>query len=156
MALAAPPAGPYEPTTELVGRGWLRLAVPYVDVDDKLPAPTSTTRSVGFIRTLTVGGTRDRDVPLYRPVIRAECWVAPPTDGSPIVQWNAAARLAQWLLDATDKRELMHRRVELTAFGAYKPALVRTVLALGIPRRVEDPGGYARMDVDLQFNWTGA
>jgi hypothetical protein len=155
MPLQPPPSGPLEPTTELVGRAWLALAVPYVNVGDELPETDETMRTVGFLRTLTVGGSRDRDVPFWRPVVRVECWVAPPVEGSEFEQWNAAGRLAKWVVDATDDRALMHRLVELTAFGEYKPARVRTVLALGIPRRVEDPGHFARLDVDLQINWTG-
>jgi hypothetical protein len=156
MPLTPPPAAPYEPTTELVSLAWLRLAVPYVNVDEDLPDADATMRSVGFLQTLTVGGTRDRDVPLYRPVTRVSCWVAPPEEGSDVVQWNAVRRLAKWVVDATDNRSLMNKTVPLTAFGNYKPARVTTVLALGIPRRVEDPGHFARLDVDLQINWTGA
>lgn len=156
MALTPPPAPPYEPTTELVSLAWLRLAVPYVQADEDLAAPDQTMRTVGFLQTLTVGGTRDRDVPLYRPVTRVSCWVAPPEEGSDVVQLNAARRLAKWVVDATDDRALMNLEIPLTAFGDYQPALVRTVLALGLPRRVVDPGHFARLDVDLQINWTGA
>lgn len=156
MALTPPPAPPYEPTTELVARAWLAIAVPYVNNGDELPPANAVLRTVGFIQTLTVGGSRDRDVPLFRPVIRCSCWVAPPEEGSEIEQWNAAGRLARWVVDATDNRAVMNRLVDLTAFGTYKPAHVRTVLALGVPRRVEDPGHFARLDVDLQINWTGA
>lgn len=151
-----PPAPSYAPTTDLVSLAWLRLAVPYVRVDDQLPAPDQALRTVGFIRAVTVGGSMDRDVPFRRPVVTAECWVAPPKDGSLIVQWNAAGRLAQWVIDATDDRELMGVLVDLTGFGAYSPARVHTVIADPEPRRVEDPGKYARYDVDLQINWTAA
>jgi hypothetical protein len=157
MALAPPPSPPYAPTTELVALAWLRLAVPYVNVDEDLPAaPDSTMRTVGYLQTLTIGGTRDRDVPLWRPVTRVSCWVAPPEEGSDVVQLNAARLLARAVVDATDNRDLMNRTVDLTVFGAYRPARVATVLALGIPRRVDDPGHFARLDVDLQINWTGA
>ena len=149
------PAGPYEPTTELVARAWLALAVPYVRVGDTLPPVDDVFKRAGFVRIVVVGGDRNRDVPLYRPVVRAECWVAPPAAGSTATPWNAALRLAGWVERATDDRALMGVKVELAAFGNYKPARVRTVNAIGVPQRVQDPGGYARIDVDLNFNWTG-
>lgn len=155
MTLPPPPAPPYSPTTDLVSRAWLRLAVPYVRVDDQLPKPDAALRSVGFIRAVTVGGGMDLDVPLRRPMVTAECWVAP-SEESLNVAWNAAGRLAQWVIDATDNRALMGRLVVLTAFGAYSPARVHTVVATSEPQRVEDPGRFARYDVDLQINWTAA
>lgn len=158
MTLPPPPAPPYKPTTDLVARAWLQRAVPYVRVGDKLPpASDETLRKVGFIRVLgPVGGGRDVDLPFNHPVVTAECWVAPPTSENPIVQWNAAGRVARWVVDATDDRALMGQAVDLTAFGAYAPARVHTVVALSVPQRVEDPGKYARFDVDLQIHWTDA
>lgn len=159
MTLPAPPGPPYPPFTDLVARGWLRLALPFVDVGDRLPKPSPALRAVGFIRTVTVGGNVDVDVPLRRPIVTAECWVAPAVEGQgqDYEPWNAAGGLAQWVIDATYRRELMGVEVDLTDFGAYRPARVHTVIANPEPRRVEgDPGHFARYDVDLQINWTAA
>lgn len=155
MTRPVPPAPPYAPTTDLVSRAWTRLAVPYVRVDDRLPKPDQELRTVGAIRLLTVGGGAELYVPMRRPVVTAECWVAP-AEGSQEPPWNAAGRLAQWVLDATYKPELMGVLVDLTQFGAYLPARVHTVSAANEePRRVEnDPANYARYEVDLQFAWT--
>lgn len=151
---APAPAGPYAPTSELVGRAWLALAVPYVRVGDELPQPTDELmRTVGFIRTQVVGGSKDRDVPFRRPVLTAECWVAPTAEDA--VRWNRAGRLAQWVMAAVDDPALMGRVVDLTAFGSYRPARVHTVIALGEPQRVDDPGNFARFDIPLTVNWTG-
>lgn len=152
------PGPPYPPTTGLVARAWLALVLPdAVRVGDALPAPDAALRTVGFVRTDTTGGGVDLYVPMNHPIVSAECWVAPPKDGSSLVPWNAAERLAGWVIAATYAPAFMGVVVDLTPFGAYAPARVHTVNALSVPRKgPDDPGNYARFDIDLDITWTGA
>jgi len=150
------PGTPYRPHTLLVARGWLELATPEaVRVGDGLPKADDALRQVGFVRVATAGGSPSVENPMRHPVVAAECWVAPPKEGSQLTPWNAAARLAEWVIAATSTPQLQGRLVDLTGYGAYSPARVHTVVALTEPRRVEgDPSNYARFDLDLHFHWS--
>jgi hypothetical protein len=155
------PAPPYVPHTLLVARAWLDLALPAdVVVVDKLPAADKVTvamRRLGLVRVRPIGGQPSIENPMRHPVVTAECWVPPPEDGSAIVQTNAAERLGGWVIDATQNFALMGRQLVLTGFGAYAPARVHTVVALTEPVPVEnDPGNYARTDIDLHVHWSPA
>lgn len=150
------------PTSTLVARAWARSVLPAaVGVDRVLPATaTADMATVGFVVARVVGGGPDRDVPLREPVIGFECWVAPPADSPSIVQWNAAERLAGWLLQAAYDHPVTAVRLVFgdvlgAAFAAYRPARVLTVLPVSEPREApDDPGNYARFDIDMQLNWT--
>ncbi len=145
------------PSSDLVAAAWLRLALPGFGVATTLPADATPLRTSGFVRLLTVGGTPERDVPMRRPVVAAECWAAPATEASSKPPWGRAANLAEQLVAATYDRSLMDVTIDLSSQGDYSPARVRTVIALSEPRRIEnDPANYARFDVDCEFLWTAA
>lgn len=147
------------PTTDLVGIAWLRLVpgLPAQQINTALPKDVSVLRTVGFVRVAVVGGSPNLEVPLRRPVLSVECWAAP-AEGSQKVPWGRASNLAENVLAATYDRSLMGRLVDLTPWDAdYLPARVLTVNALSEPTRVEgDPSGFARFDLDVELNWTGA
>lgn len=150
---------PLLPTTDLVAIAWLRLiaGLPAQQIATKLPKDVTILRTVGFVTTQIVGGNPHPDVPMRQPVVTASCWAAPAA-GSEKVPWGRAANLAEPIMAATYDRDLMDAEVDLTGFDPdYLPARVRTVLALTEPVRVEgDPSGFARFDIDLRINWTGA
>lgn len=144
------------PTTSVVGEAWLALAAPAgVRAGRSLPEATDQAfRDSGFVRVTPVGGNVDRDVPFRSPVVAAECWF-PPDPRTRAIPWDEAEQLANQLVAATfDPR---WQGVLLDLPGEFGPALVHTVIALGDPARVtDDPRDFARFDIDLQINWTGA
>jgi hypothetical protein len=146
------------PTTRLVAIGWLQLVVPGIGVDKRLPtvADYPALRTDGFLRIAGAGGDPDPYVPMRGPVIQVECWLAPPATGEP-VSWARAQQLAERVLNATYDGTFMRRRIDLSAVGNYAPARVHTVTALTEPDDVEEPGSdWARVDLDLLFQWTAA
>jgi len=143
------------PTSSLVGRGWLTLALPDVGVGARLPVADDPLRAKGFVRAMVVGGDMDRELPVRRPVIGAECWV-PPAVGSDRPPWNHAEQIAARVAAATYDRALTGVTVDLSGVGDYAPAHVLTVIPLGEPQRVPDPSNWARFDVDLLLTWTTA
>lgn len=146
----------HAPTSSLVARAWLRSVLPaQVGVDRKLPEqPTADMRSHGFVVLTGVGGSPDPDVPMRAPVLGLRCWVAP-TEKLDQQQWGAAERLAGWVLTATYEHPVTGLRLDLAAFGAYRPARVHTVVPLSEPREApDDPGKYAAVDLDLHLFWT--
>lgn len=144
----------HRPTTELVAQAWLQLAVPGVGVDEELPAVNTALRTVGFIRTHTIDNAVNRYVPLREPVVVAECWLAPDAKTG-VASWARAGQLAEKVVDATFDPVLMGVLIDLSSAGSYSPARVHTVTAISGPRRFEDdPTGFARVDVDLEFLWT--
>jgi len=144
------------PTSELVGVGWLTLALPGVGVGTRLPAADDAMRAAGFVRVSIGGGQPDVYTPRRVPVIVAECWV-PPAEGSYLPPWNHAGQLAERITAATFDRSLMGVTVDLSSVGDYAPARVLTVVALGEPRRVDgDPNNWARQELDLSLTWLPA
>jgi hypothetical protein len=151
------------PTSELVGVGWLTLALPGVGIGTSLPAADDAMRAAGFVRVAVVGGHPDVYTPRRGPVVVAECWV-PPANGSHLPPWQRAGHLAQTLVDATQDRALEDVVIDVTGLPldgvllpGYAPARVMTVIALGEPRRVEgDPNYWARSELDLSFAWLPA
>lgn len=155
------PAPPYAPHVMVVARGWLRLALlTDVAVLDALPPGdkiTAKMRELGLVRVRPTGGQPSVENAMRHPVVTAECWVPPPNDGSAIVQTNAAGRLGEWVVAATEDPALMGRLLDFPALGlgAYRPARVHGVVALTEPLPVlGDPGNYARTDVDLHLHWS--
>lgn len=146
----------YVPTSRLVAEAWVRAAIAGPEVGQKLPQISDQLRADGFIRVPTVGGSADRDVPVYQsPVVTAECWWPPPKRGE-FSHWHRAEQLAQRLVLATDDPELMGLDIDLSAVGDFAPARVHDVIALTLPDAVEeDPNDWARYDIDLLINWTG-
>lgn len=144
------------PNTDLVSVGWLKLVdgLPAGRIATKLPKDDDAPlRAPGFVRLMGVGGTPGVDMPWRFPVVTAECWAAP-QPGSIKLPWGVASNLAEIIMNATYERQYQQRRIDLTSVDpAYLPALVATVLALTEPRRIEDPSGFARFDVDLLFHW---
>lgn len=147
---------PLFPGSDLVGVGWLKLlaGLPADKIATKLPKDDAALRAPGFVRTMIVGGSPSAsDLAWRAPVITAECWTAP-APGSQKVPWGTANQLAEQIVMATYDRALMGRRIDLSAINPlFVPVRVASVLALTEPRRVDDPSGFARFDVDLKLNW---
>jgi len=144
---------PLRPTGELVAIAWLKLAVPGIGVATTLPSDATALRTSGFLQARTVGGSPDLYLPMRAPVVAVSCWAAPSTEGSSKPPWNRANSLAERIVAATYDRALMDVTVDVSA-SDYTDAHVRTVVALSEPIRVEDdPGNYARYDVDLLVRW---
>jgi hypothetical protein len=147
----------FYPNAELVAAAWLRLALPGIGVATTLPADVTPLRTDGFVRIAGVGGSPDRYVPMSHPAVQVECWAAPASEGSSKPPWNRANQLAEKVKQATYDPALMGVRLDLSSVGDYSPARVHTVVALSEPTRVEnDPGSFARYDVDLLLSWSAA
>lgn len=145
-----------EPHTEIVAEAWLSLALPDVPNGHDLPPADAATREHGFVQVSVTGGGVGQETPMNFPVVTVTAWLPPADPGSRYVRWNEAHHIAQRVVRATYDPALMGRAVDLSAVGEYAPALVRTVLALSVPRRgPDDPGYFARVECDLQVNWTG-
>jgi hypothetical protein len=147
--------GPLFPGTDLVAVGWLKLipGLPAGRIATKLPGDDALLRAPGFVRTMISGGTPARDMAIRSPVVTAECWTAPQA-GSAKLPWGVANQLAEIIVAASYDRAFLYRHIDLTAVSAaYLPARVFTVIPLTEPRRVPDPSGFARFDVDLLINW---
>ena len=145
------------PNTYLVAQAWLQLAVPGPRVGDILPAADDALRTDGFLLPRIFPGAIGRYVPLRSPVVTVECWVAPPVGGSPQPPWNHAAQLAELVIAATYDRALANVLIDLSAVGGYALARVLTSYAVGDPQRMpNDPGGFARYDVDISLTWRAA
>lgn len=147
------------PTSTIVCRAWLRSVLrAEVGVDRKLPPEADANmRTYGFVVVMGVGGSPDIDVPLRRPVAGLRCWVAPPAADNSIVQWNAAERLAGWVIAAAYAHPVIGATVDPRALGlgSYRPARVHTVIPVSEPREApDDPSNYAGIDIDIQLNWT--
>lgn len=146
---------PLFPGTDLVGVGWLKLnpLLPAGRIATALPKDDDAIRAPGFVRTLISGGTPGVDMPWRQPVITAQCWTAP-VAGSVKLPWGTANQLAERIVAMTYDRAYQQRAIDLTAINPnFIPARVATVIALSEPRRVPDPSGFARFDVDLLFHW---
>lgn len=148
-----------EPTSELVAVGWLKLALPGVGVDTRLPEADDDMRANGFVVVDVMPGEVAVDMPYFAPVFIAECWV-PPAVGSHLPPWNQSGQLAQQLLKATFDPALMGVAVDLSGVGdgEYGGARVDTVTALDMPVRVPDrsANNYARHELRLQMRWVTA
>jgi hypothetical protein len=146
------------PNTDLVGVAWLRrnpkLSDKGIGIGTVLPSDDAALRA-GFIQTTVVGGSPEEYVPIRRPVITVSAWAAPASPGSTKTPWPQAFQIAEWVWEQT--HDAAHRNVTLTfSLPGYARARVFTVSALTEPRRVPgDEGNYARVDLDVQINWTG-
>lgn len=147
---------PLYPGTDLVGVGWLKLnpLLPAGRIATALPKDDDALRAPGFVRTFITGGTPGIDMPWRQPVITAQCWAAPSSPGSTKVPWGVANQLAERIVVSTYDRAYQNVAIDLSAINPnYIPARVATVIALTEPRRIDDPSGFARFDVDLLFHW---
>lgn len=146
------------PNTDLVAVGWLRRNAKFVDkgigIATRLPSDSAALRA-GFIVVSTVGGTPMPDLPLRQPVVQVSCWASPASDASQKTPWNHASQLAEWCWEQTFDRT--QQNVDLSfSLPGYAHARVMSVVALTEPRRMEgDEGLDARVDIELQFYWTG-
>lgn len=147
------PVIPLRANNTLVASAWLKLAVPGVGVATRLPAADAAMRTAGFIRVVPVGGSPDLYSPLRSPVVTAECWAAPATEGSSKVPTARANALAEAVIAATYDEALMDVVLDLGA--GYPDVRVRTVQALSEPlESPDDPSNYGRFDVDLLLLWS--
>lgn len=156
----------YDATSGVVARAWLRTVLPAaVGVDRALPSDITTNmRTSGFVVARTIGGGPDTDVALREPVIGVECWF-PPTSDIGQQQWNAAEALANdvikaayaWPMATSARPVPFDTRLNISALGmgAYRPARVHSVVPVSEPRESpEDPGNFARFDIDVLIYWT--
>lgn len=150
------PVGTKRPNSELACVTWL-LSLPGVSagkVATVLP-PTALWVDTGFVEVVgVVGGTQLPDAPLRRPVVQVDCWAANPnSDTNP--PWGVAFQLAEAVVEATQV-DSPHRSKVVELPHGFAPVEVRDVSMLTEPRRfrVPDPAGFARVTMDLQFEWT--
>lgn len=149
------------PNTDLVGVYWLKRnpkfsAANIGGIATRLPSGAGAQAAMrrGFITTMVVGGAPNMELPIRSPIIAVSCWAAQAA-GSQKVPWAQASQLAEWVWEMTYDRA--HQNVSLVfSLPGYAHARVMTVVALTEPRRIEgDAGTDARVDIELQLNWTG-
>jgi hypothetical protein len=142
------------PTSELIAVAWLAEAVPDLPdgkVATSLPSDVAAF-SDGFVTVSIVGGAPHPYVPMRRPVVQIDCWVA--TIGSTKPRWGRANDLAEIIRAATYPPESANS-IKVTPRSGYDDARVWSAFLLTEPRRVEgDPNRHARFTFDMQFHWT--
>lgn len=148
------PTGPFYPTNVLVGIAWLEQNVPEF-VGKNIVGPTLPKSFDGLRITVSDdrGGSALVDIPLRRPLLRVTCWAA--TAGSNVPPLKLAAYGAECIRNATERDDAPYGR-EVTMPNGYLGARVQAAfLPEGTePRSVlNDPSGYARVDVDLEVDW---
>jgi hypothetical protein len=124
-------------------------------VGQDLPAE-ATTWVDGFIQVGIVGGDRDRDTPIRRPVFQVTCWAANRSSARP--PWGRANQLAEIICshcdtDSIDYANPTGRPVALN--GSYQAARVHGAQPLTEPRQVDgDEARYAGFQFDLLLAWS--
>lgn len=157
------PAGPYLPTAGLVTQAWLAQRVPTFDssmVAGKLPRELAAWADVGFVQVTIVPGAARIDSGEARGTLaQIDCWaVTLDASGSvaPKPPVAKATRLAELILRACDDDVQAFGR-EVTMPANYLPARVLAVYPQTDPSEVPgDPGGYARVTLDLRVDWARA
>ncbi|UYL87142.1 tail terminator [Microbacterium phage OscarSo] len=154
------PAGPYLPTAGLVAQAWLAQRVPTFSaamVASSLPRDVTTWADAGFVQVTIVPGAARVDSGEARgSLVQVDCWaVTVGADGSvaakpPVAK---ATRLAELILRACDDDvQVFGRPVDMPA--NYLPARVLAVYPATDPSEIPgDPGGYARVTLDLRVDW---
>lgn len=154
------PAGPYLPTAGLVAQAWLAQRVEGLTssmVASQLPRDVTAWVDNGFVQVTVVPGAARVDSGEARgTLVQVDCWaVTVGTDGSVAAKppVNRALRLAELILRACDDDvQDFGRPVNMPA--NYLPARVLAVYPSTDPSEVPgDPGGYARVTLDLRVDW---
>lgn len=141
--------------SELVAVAWVRgvPGIPDEGVGTTLPGD-ATKWPAGFLQISVVGGDKDRDLPIHRPVIQVDAWFA--NRGSK-PSWGAANQLLELIathcwVDKVGDPSPAHRPVTLPT--GYQRARVQEARVLTDPRRVPaDEARYAHYEMDLQLAW---
>lgn len=152
------------PDGALVADAWLKLVaadaldLPASCVGTTLPAargadgatPAAWTTH-GFVQHTVVGGAPGIHVPIRRTVVQVDCWAV--TLDSRSVPWGRASGLAEGVWTRAYLETTQERTLSVPA--GYAPPMLKTVIPLTDPRRIADDGaGFARFQMDLEFNWT--
>lgn len=152
------------PTDELVTIAWIG-SIPGLSIDivaTTLPPDADksnqavgwvVTPPFGFVTVTVVGGSSDAELPVHRPVMQVDCWATRAGSNKP--PWNRANKIATAIQYAAWQRTGVNRLLALTAKGVdYGRASVQSARVVAKPRRIrDDPGSYARYQLDVQFQW---
>lgn len=144
------------PNADLVAVAWVRgigASGPFdpARVATVLPSGDLAEQALidGFVQLTVTGGSPDIDVPVRRPVVAVDCWVASAQGAKP--PWGKAFALAETVRQATEG-DAWRRAVTMPA--GYGPVYVLSVMAISEPRRIlSDPGRYARVQFDIEIHW---
>lgn len=149
------------PTNALVACAWLAQRVPGFDasmVATRLPRDVTQWAENGFVQVTPITGVPDVDIPVRHPLVQVDLWrVTLDTQGNitnkpPVAKANI---MAECVRVATEDGALYNTKVTLPA--AYEDAIVLSVYPLSEPTEISgDPSGYARVTLDLAFDWTRA
>lgn len=147
------------PNTDLVAVELLRPVVPANRIATRLPMSGGEVnieplRDPAFVVIRSgLGGTVNHQI--RRPVVAAEVWSAPTSDGSSKTPWARANDVMEGIVAALDDETGPLFGVTLTLPHEAGDVRVRGVNRLSEPAKVEgDPSGFARFDVDFEINWT--
>lgn len=146
------------PNSGLVAVAWVRGISATGPFDPSrvaatLPSGTGADAALvaGFVQVSVVGGAPDIDIPVRRPVITIDAWVASGTGGRPPL--GRAWALAEAVRTATEGTFGWRRAVAMPT--GYGSAQVLSAYAVSEPREIKsDPGRYARVQFDLQIDWS--
>jgi len=155
MALALP----LHANNELVTLAWIRDVVTAygVSAGTTLQGPDPETLvlpwgDVGFVTTLTVGGSVNTNTPMREPVMSVECVAANVGKSRP--PWGRAIGIAELIIRATEWTGWGSTARAVVLPSGYPGARVWDGSALTEPKRVpSDEAGYARYSFDMSMSW---
>jgi hypothetical protein len=159
--MSVPITSPYPPTSPLVAVAWLSQRVAGLNssmVATSLPRDVTTWAAVGFVQATAISGRPDIDVPIRGPLVQIDAWAVNVDAAGNVMPSRAIAkanRLAELVRLGTEDQQEYGKPVTLP--NGYAGARVLSVYPLTEPAEVpDDPSGYARVTLDLAFNWTRA
>lgn len=148
--------------SELVALAWMLEYVPGFTapmLGTTLPRDPAAWAATGFVQAQTIPGRpASVDLPRRLPVVQVDSWAANVSGNQP--PWWKAHGLADRVRIATENEEHPWIGKPLSLAGVvpnnaeYEDAIVWGVYPLIDPTRVpDDPAGYARVTIDLAFDW---
>ena len=136
----------WTPNSELVAVAYLPLVttLPSSIIATSLPEANSSWAETGFVTVEAVGGARDLDLPVGRPVLTVSAWGVKG-------KWPLAFHLIDQIIEGFDGRVSSQ---SFTVKANYARARVLDGRLLTEARRVRnDPSLFARVNIDLLLNW---
>lgn len=130
--------------TELVAVAWIKELG--LTAGTTLPDNQSSWPD-GFVQVTSLAGNINPYVGMRYPIVSIDTWAVPKGNKPP---WGKANNIAETIITAG----LKARPHRVTLAGDFPKAQLFTVDISGCePRRIIDPGGFARYNFNIRINW---